>query len=1038
MKIENNFTYHKDKSIVNINTNLDHSNHPFYRSELDYNDNNISSFSLNGIWKCLFNENGFDKDSLDYLENFKSTEELSDIKVPLFMELQGFGNPHYVNQMYAFDGKEKLNVGEVPSHNPFMLYVRDFDFEENTRDLKVNLTFEGVLSSFYVYLNGEFVGYSAQFMTPSEFEITKFLKKGTNRLCVFVFKFSSASWLHDQDMWKMAGIFRDVRIDLIPKTHLVNIESTSTLTNNYKDGIFDAKLEMSGKIEGELLIEIYKDNELVASEHKKIDNIVNFNIRINDVEPWSSETPNLYLAKFTIKNNNKIIEISKINIGFRTVEIQDNIFKINGKRVVFHGTNRVEWDMYNGQTMSYELIENDLKLLKENNFNAIRCSHYPNDTKFYDLCDKYGFYVIDEADLETHGTWQEARGIRVWDRLKESCTPAINKEWKSLILARQYAMVRRDFNHPSVVIWSIGNECSAGENTLDAYQLIKKLDSSRPVHYESCYAVKGHEKDSDFYSRMYAKPKEIDEYMKSSDNRPMIECEYEHSMGVSDGNFDMYIDREEKYPRYQGGFIWDFCDQGLVKVDTNGKEFIACGGDFNDRPHDGNFNCNGLLNSNRNIAKKSFKLARAKKAYEPLKIIIHGEEVTITNKNLFLNTDIYKFKYERLIDGEAVLEKEFFISIEPLTTKTIKLNIDNINNSGEIINRVTAYINESIYYLEKGNEIAFGEEIVNDDYKNISKYFSNKDSLIKKAIYVPGAFNEGLYFDDNSLRLIACLNNPTSLISLSVHGEEIIYDKVMPTFWRAMTDNDFGNRFAYDSSVWFACSKFMYSLPNDTEIITNENNSKIIKITYHMPSINDEATVSISYSLVGNDTCEITFDYSGSKSKLPSIPLFGLRFPLNFKLKEYTYYGKGPFDTYIDCEDGAKMGKYTLKTSIADIDGINTNLDSYNVPSNPRVQDIGNKTCARYLEIKTPNNHTLRFEAIDEAFQFKVLGYDEFLLESLNRWNELPKDSRTYITIIGKQRGIGGDDSWGAPVYPQYEIDASKPFKFKFKIKYIK
>lgn len=987
--------------------------------------------SLDGQWKYVFCKDGFEESLLTGLKPGKKVKGWKSTKIPSELEMSGIMKEiQYVNTQYPWDGKENLKTGQIPEKNPCCAFYKDFMVTKDQLSHRNLLVFHGVLMAFYVFVNGKNIGYSARSSTDSFFDITSALVQGKNRLTVIVFHFAASSWLRDQDMWRLTGIYRSVEIQELPETHLEDLKVLSPIEDDLTTGRLSLEMAFSGEIKGEVAVTLMDDKgRKVFSELLPIsDRTIRFERKLSRLKAWSAETPYLYQLVLTIDSGKGEKEIVRQNVGFRSVRIDDGVLKVNGRRVVIHGVNRHEWSMIGGNHLTEEEMEFDVLFFKKHNINAVRTCHYPDDSYFYELCDRYGIYVLDEADMETHGTWQEARGQRVAVRLDPSQNPVNLEDWHDIILDRQSSMYQRDKNHPCVIIWSIGNECSAGINTKAAYDYLKQVDPSRPVHYESCYNVPGHEKDSDFYSRMYAKPKEIDDYMASPDHsRPMIECEYEHAMGQSNGNMDMYIEREERYPQYQGGFIWDYLDQVICR-DSYPNPLYYYGGDFDDRPNDGNFNCNGILFS-RSTAYASSKAFLVRAAYAPFKIGIHGSEVTITNKNAFLNADRFRFVYRILDDGKVVYKKAFAVSLQPQETGKVLVGLPRMETIGERVNQVLVFPKKALEF-ENGEAIAFGEEVVSGTREHAVLGSEDVECVL-------GGYNVGLRTSRTAL--LNFENGAAGVNSLVVDGKEILRDKIMPLFWRPSTDNDRGNLFAQKNSAFFAASKFAVSTPND--VVVGKNS---VKDTYRFPAI-DDLEVSITYTMNPDSSIDVLAEYKGT-SKVPSLPLFGLRLPLVSDFARYRYYGRGPVETYCDRKKGILLGTYKSDLSInlesdiafskviALLSGGDTET-SWNIPSNPRPQDIGNRTDVRWLEMKTlDGSRGFRIEAVDKPLEIKAFDQGIFALEEAEHW-EQPTVSLPELCIIGAQRGVGGDDSWGAPVYPQYEIPADDRISFRFRIR---
>lgn len=1032
MAAEINLELLTDPQVAAVNALPPHSGHRFFAAVGKARHVQDTRHYLDGTWRLLFNPHGFDKKARDFIDLRASLKGLAPVQVPLEAECQGFGHPQYVNVQYPWDGHESLVPGQVPQDNPFLAYARDFYLPRSLNGAKTNLVFEGVESSFYVYVNGKYVGYSARLFNPTHFDVTAFLKAGRNRINVLVFKYSAASWITDQDMWRMSGIFRSVYLEVLPKTHIFDIAAKSLLAADLKTGELGVDLALTGAITGEVQLSVAYKGKVVVKQTKAITgSVLSFAARISRVHPWSAEIPALYDLTLTVKDSAKVVESVPLRIGFRRVAIENGLLLVNGKRVVFHGVNRHEWDMRTGRCLADNDIAFDIRFMKDHNINALRCSHYPNDQRTYDLCDELGIYVIDEACIETHGTWQEGRGCYIWDRLSPSQTPTVDPKWLPLLMDRENTLLQRDRNHASVVVWSLGNESSAGPNLRAMYDFVKKADPSRPVHYESCWNVPGFEGCSDFYSRMYAKPQDIDAYFSGAHPRPMIECEYEHSMGASDGNFDMYIEREDRYPQYQGGFIWDFIDQGFLATDRSGREYLRYGGDFGDRPNDDNFVGNGIIPANRALAYRSAKAQAVKKIYEPLAITVADGQVTIRNKNLFLSTAAYDFVYSVNDDGREIWAGRFRIAIPPLTTKTFAVAKPVLKTTGETVNRVTAYVRHTADGLAKGTEVTWGEQTIPTPAKPIEQRSETTPCHIK------GTYSEGLVTGDGKLALLHSIPVAAGVTSIETAGQEFVHGKVLPTFWRAATDNDRGNGFAAAASIWLAASKGIISQTSDPVTAENGDGTITTATTYLFPAV-PQISVRVSWTMAKDSTVLVEASYSGipegSGLQMPGLPLFGLRFPLPFVASSYEYYGNGPYDTYCDRTYGGKLSRFRQTTAVADFNRVGANPRATNIPSQPRPQDFGNRTETRWLEVEAPTGAKLRFEAVGKPFQFRLIDWDEFQLESASHWNELPDPVRSYVTIIGFERGVGGDDSWGAPVHAQYEVSASKPLSFSFRL----
>lgn len=529
---------------------------------------------LNGNWKFSYSVNPDNRPENFYQVDFNCAG-WGDITVPGHIQLQGYGKPQYVNTMYPWDGLNEIRPPEIPQdHNPVGSYVKMFTVPENMTNKPVYISFQGVESAFYVWLNGKFVGYSEDSFTPAEFDLTPFLTEGENKLAVEVYQRSTGSWLEDQDFWRFSGIFRDVYLYTVPEIHVYDADVRAELNDAFTQGTLkvDLKLLSGDSSPSKIVTELYdREGSLVSTRTIDTgDGKWSVTMDVENPKLWSAERPNLYKLYIQVFNEKgSLVEVIPQKVGFRRFELIDKIMHLNGERIVFKGVNRHEFNCRTGRAITKEDMLWDIKTLKQHNINAVRTSHYPNQSYWYDLCDEYGVYVIDEMNLETHGSWQKMGAVEPsWN------IPGNKPEWENIVMDRAVSMVERDKNHPSILIWSCGNESYAGEVILNVSKYFKKVDPSRLVHYEGVFHAREYNDTSDMESRMYAKPADIEEYLNAKPQKPYISCEYMHAMGNSLGGMYKYTDLEKKYPMYQGGFIWDYIDQSLIKKDRYGNEFL--------------------------------------------------------------------------------------------------------------------------------------------------------------------------------------------------------------------------------------------------------------------------------------------------------------------------------------------------------------------------------------------------------------------------------------------------------------------------------
>jgi beta-galactosidase len=588
----------EDPEVFQVNRLDAHSDHMYYQSEEDrQSGKNRLCQSLNGQWKFAWSSRPADRPERFYEEGYEDSA-FGTITVPGHIELQGYDQIHYINTMYPWDGKAFLRPPHIDwDYNPVGSYVKEFDLEQPLLGKRICISFQGVEQAFFVWLNGQFIGYSEDTFTPSEFDLTDVIKERNNRLCVEVYKRSSAAWLEDQDFFRFSGIFREVYLFAKPECHVEDLWVQAGVKEDYKTGTFSLKARLSGQ--GYTLFWSLKDKEknTVLAGRKDGQDVSEGSYleiaqeEIPDAVLWNCENPYLYQLELTVCNSEgEIVEIVPYKTGFRRFEIKDKIMLLNGKRLIINGVNRHEWNPRRGRSITEEDMRKDMAVLKKNNINAVRTCHYPNQSLWYHLCDENGIYVMDETNLESHGSWQKMG----------ACEPSWNvpgslSEWKECVVDRAKSMLERDKNHTSILWWSCGNESYAGECIRAMSQYFRQTDPSRLVHYEGVFWNREFDDISDVESRMYAPPKEVREYLENDPQKPYLLCEYMHDMGNSIGGMESYIRLLDEYPMYQGGFIWDFKDQAVYKKDVDGTDVLGYGGDFNDRPTDYAFSGNGIV-----------------------------------------------------------------------------------------------------------------------------------------------------------------------------------------------------------------------------------------------------------------------------------------------------------------------------------------------------------------------------------------------------------------------------------------------------------
>lgn len=1008
MTMKPSLNWLSDLNVFAVNRVSAHSDHSYYENLEEAKDKAPMSmrFDMNGNWKFHYADNPKLRPK-EFYELDYDCRSWEHIKVPGHIQLQGYGQPQYVNTMYPWDGHNDIRPPEIPTdHNPVGSYVKYFTVPENMVQKPVYISFQGVESAFYVWLNGEFVGYSEDSFTPAEFELTPFIKDGENKLCVEVYQRSTGSWLEDQDFWRFSGIFRDVYLYTVPEIHIRDLHVNADLDQSLTVGTLNVNLELLKSISTDvpLVVELFDaENQLVISENMNLsDSKHSFSMSLNEPNLWSAEKPYLYRLYLQVFNQSgELIEVVPQSVGFRRFELVDKVMKINGERIVFKGVNRHEFNYQTGRAITKEDMLWDIKTLKQHNINAVRTSHYPNQSLWYELCDEYGIYVIDEMNLETHGSWQKMGAVEPsWN------IPGNKPEWHDIVMDRAVSMFERDKNHPSIVIWSCGNESYAGEVILSVSKYFKRVDPSRLVHYEGVFHNRDYDEISDMESRMYAKPADIENYLNNQPEKPYISCEYMHAMGNSLGGMNKYTDIESKYPMYQGGFIWDYIDQSLIKKDRYGNEFLAYGGDFGDRPTDYGFCTNGIVYATREL---SPKMQEVKFLYQNIKLYPDQSGVRIVNDNLFTNTTDFELQYVLYREGVEVYKTTTNVDIAPLSEGNLSFNWPSgvMDLPGEYSILVSFKLKEQTVWADAGYEIAFGQFIFEVGEKLISIQ-RDKASELRVAY---GDVNIGVHGREFSAIFS---KQAGSLISLKYAGNEMIEMPPAPLFWRATTDNDRGFSQTYHSGEWLTSSLARKCVGVDVQ---EEVDSVRVSFVYKLP-IHSEVKVKVDYTVLRDGSVRVKSVYHGTEG-LPQMPIHAVSFKVSADYDQLEWYAMGPDENYSDRSEGAKLSIFT--------NNVKDNLSGYVMP-----QESGNRTGVRWVRLTNREGTGLKIESVSEPVECNFSPYTAFELESAQHVYELPPVHYTVVTVAGKQMGVGGDDSWGAPVHEEHLLQANEDREFEF------
>ena len=926
--------------------------------------------SLNGIWKFHYARNyestvkGFEKEEY-------SCRDWDDIRVPAHIQMEGYDAPQYANVQYPWEGHEDIHPGEIPEHfNPVASYVKYFEVPEQMKGKRLFISFQGAESGIALWLNGKFVGYSEDSFTPSEFELTDYVKGGENKLAAQVFKWTASSWCEDQDFYRFSGIYREVYLYTVPDVHVYDLQIRAIPDETLKKAEFEIKTIAWGK--GSVHIVLSKDGQTVLEDSKSLgavaaesgsrnmdadaknnddgkgaaaqaDSLDIFTWTVENPILWSAEDPQLYDLVLEVSDENGTLqEVIPQKIGFRRFEMKDGIMTLNGKRIVFKGVNRHEFSSVTVGWASEGGPRKDLNTMKQNNINAIRTCHYPDASMIYRLCDEFGIYMIDETNLESHGSWDVAEFTKDYTYV----VPHDKPEWQAMMLDRANSMYQRDKNHAAILIWSCGNESFGGKDIFEMSQFFRNTDPTRLVHYEGVCHDRRYNATSDMESQMYPSVEAIKDFLAKDDSKPFICCEYTHAMGNSCGAMHKYTDLTGTEPKYQGGFIWDYIDQSIYKKDRYGKEFQAYGGDFGERPTDYNFSGNGIAYGGNRDA--SPKMQEVKFNYQNITAQVKEETVKVINKNLFVNTNIFDCKATLQKDGKVVRTAVMETAVEPLSQKEYALPFKKEEKAGEYTVTVSFHLKEDKPWAKAGHEVAFGQ------------YVYKVEAPVKPCTaplqVIHSTHNIGVRGAEFEV-LFSVLNG--GLVSYKYAGKEMIEAIPKPNFWRAPTDNDCGNLMAMRYAQWKIASMYVnhkeyrgaaYGPGNEPKVEEKEHSVKV-SYTYFLPTT-PAAECTLAYEVYGDGRVRTTLSYDPVK-ELGDMPEFGVIFKFNADYDHVSWYGLGEAETYADRKKGAKLGIYS-------------NLVKDNIARYMGPQECGSKEEVRWAKITDRKGRGMYFEMDQE------------------------------------------------------------------------
>ncbi len=1002
--------------------------------------------SLDGLWKFNWVKTP-DQRPYWFFKDDYDTRDWKDIEVPSNWQMKGYDVPVYANITYPFwtyedvfnsRGSSPYIYKKVPpaiphDWNPVGSYKRNFEIPSDWKNKEIFLHFGAVSSAFYVWINEKLVGYSEDSKVPAEFNITKYLKSGKNSLSVEVYRWSDGSYLEDQDFWRLSGIQRTVFLHSRPKTYIKDFFAVGSLDKNYTEGLL--KVNVSLKTSGAegigyvLDASLFEGSQKLFTESKDVSlsddkASVSFKNNIQDIKKWSAEKPNLYSLVISLKDKSgNISESVSTKIGFRKVEIVNSQLLVNGVAIRLKGVNMHEHNEITGHVIDEATVMKDIRTMKSNNINAMRTCHYPQQEFWYEMCDKYGLYLVDEADIESHGIGYD-----------KDVTLADKPEWAAAHLDRMKRMVERDKNHPSVIIWSMGNEAGDGHNFLNGYKWIKGRDETRPVQYERAEkSTNTTERHTDIWCNMYATIGEIEAYAKDiKTDRPLIMCEYAHAMGNSTGNLQDYWDVIERYPKLQGGFIWDWVDQGFLRTNENGEKYWTYGGDYGEEgiPSDGNFCINGLVWPDRTTHPG---LNEVNKVYQYVgfeAVDLNKGLVKITNKYDFTNLSEFIFEWEVVSDGKTLHSGKIPITdLKPKEGLVVQIPVSGIEPAPgtEYFLNIRVSRSDAWNYVPEDHVYASTQLKLPVDSKPVLVNENNLVVLQTKTI------DKKLEVSGVEMKIIFDLGLGR-LTSFNYKGKEMIKKGPEPDFWRPPTDNDYGYNMDKLLGVWKTAGE--RTVVTKANISQPELGKVIVTFNYDIPDANGKKIggYATTFTIYGSADVVIKNQFSKLSDFIPEIPRMGMQMQLPEEFTNLKWLGRGPHENYVDRKTSADVGLYE-----------STVADQYTHYIRP--QENGYKTETRWLTLTDDNGSGVLISG-DPLICFAALNniHDDF--ESPGKLSQYRKDAKTANThtidvkprdlvnlnVDLGQMGVGGDNSWGALIHPQYRLLAKK-YEYSFRIR---
>lgn len=999
----------RDPEVNSVNRAPMHTNYFAYASADEatkgIKESSENFMTLNGTWKFNWVRNAEARPT-DFYQTSFNDKGWNNMQVPAVWELNGYGDPIYVNVGYAWRSQYKNNPPNVPAEdNHVGSYRREIVVPAGWNGKEIIAHFGSVTSNMYLWVNGRYVGYSEDSKLEAEFNLTNYLKPGKNLIAFQVFRWCDGTYLEDQDFFRYTGVGRDCYLYARNKKHIQDIRVTPDLDSQYKDGSLNVAVELTSNGVVDLNL-TDAQGKSIATGSLKGSGKLNTDLSVANPAKWTAETPNLYTLTATLKDGNKVIEMIPIKVGFRKIELKGGQILVNGQPVLFKGADRHEIDPDGGYVVSRERMIQDIQVMKKLNINAIRTCHYPDDNTWYDLCDQYGIYLVAEANVESHGMGYGNE------------TLAKNPSYAKAHMERNQRNVQRSYNHPSIIFWSLGNEAGMGPNFEKCYTWIKNEDKTRAVQYEQA----GTSEFTDIYCPMYMDYNASEKYCQGSIEKPLIQCEYAHAMGNSQGGFKEYWDLVRKYPKYQGGFIWDFVDQANHWKNKDGVAIYGYGGDFNKYDaSDNNFNNNGLITPDRTLNPHAYEVAYFYQSIWTTPADLGKGMITIYNENFFRDLSAYYMEWQLLGNGEALQSGIVYdLNVAPQQTVSIQLpfNIEKICSCKELLLNVSYKLKAAETLLPAGQTVAY-DQINIREYKAPALELKNATA---SNIVIPAPI---LKENDRNYLIVSGENftiefdkHSGYLCRYDVDGMQMMEpgSELTPNFWRAPTDNDFGAGLQHKYAVWKNPGLKLTSLKQRIE-----NEQAIIDAEYDMKAVGGK--LSLNYIINNKGEVKVTQKMTtGTDQKAPGLFRFGMQLQMPVNFNEVEYYGRGPIENYSDRNQSALVGKYRQTVEEQFYPYI-------------RPQETGNKTDIRWWRLLNISGNGLQFVG-DAPFSASALNYtiaslDDGANKDQRHSPEVEKANFTNFCIDKVQMGLACVNSWGAMPLEKYRIPYQN-YEFSF------